>query len=137
MNNHNPITTMNSIEIEISNKAFNLAYHLREMSKNLAALPDAANAVHAACREYANGDITPAGYNIDPIPNTPFFVVYQPNEDGESHGIYCRGVEVTDYVSQAIRDEAEVIAMDAVADEKTANEEWSAEQRHDAQRLGE
>jgi hypothetical protein len=136
MNSHNPITTTMN-EIEISNKAFNVAYHLREMSKNLATLADAAKQVKDACREYANGDITPDGYNIDPIPNTPFFVVYQPNEGGEIHGIYCRGAEVTDYVSQAIRDEAEVIAMDAVADEKTANEEWSAEQRHDAQRLGE
>jgi hypothetical protein len=124
-------------EIEISNKAFNLAYHLREMSKNLAALPDAANAVHAACREYANGDITPAGYNIDPIPNTPFSVVYKPNDDGEIHGIYCRGVEVTDYVTWTVGEDAQQIVIQAFDDEKTANEEWSAEQRFEAQRLGE
>jgi hypothetical protein len=126
---------MNSIEI--SNKAFNLAYMLRETANTLATLAEAARRVKDACREYANGDITPNGYNIDPIDNTPFVVVYKPNEDGEIHGIYCRGMDVTDYVSQAIRDEAEVIARDAVADEKTANREWSAEQRFEAQRLGE
>jgi hypothetical protein len=135
MNSRNPITTMN--EIEISNKAFNVAYHLSAIAKKMATLADTAKAVNLACYEIANGDITPDGYNIDPIDNTPFVVVYKPNEDGEIHGIYCRGVEVTDYVSQAIRDEAEVIAMDAVADEKTALQEWSAEQRFEAQRLGE
>jgi hypothetical protein len=124
-------------EIEISNKAFNVAYQLQTVAAQIASLSAEAGRVQMACNEYANGDITPNGYNIDPIPNTPFVVIYRPNEDGEIHGIYCRGVEVTDYVSQAIRDEAEVIAMDAVADEKTANEEWSAEQRFEAQRLGE
>jgi hypothetical protein len=126
---------MNSIEI--SNKAFNLAYMLRETANTLATLAEAARQVKDACREYANGDITPKGHNIDPIDNTPFVVVYKPNEDGEIHGIYCRGMDVTDYVSQSIRDESEVIARDAVADEKTANDEWSAEQRFEAQRLGE
>jgi hypothetical protein len=136
MNSHNPITTTMN-EIEISNKAFNVAYHLREMSKNLATLADAAKQVKDACNEYANGDLVPDGYNIDPIPNTPFFVVYQPNEDGEIHGIYCRGVEVTDYVTWTVGEDAQQIVIQAFDDEKTANEEWSAEQRFEAQRLGE
>jgi hypothetical protein len=128
---------MNSIEIEISNKAFNVAYHLSAIAKKMATLADTAKAVNLACYEIANGDIVPNGYNIDPIPNTPFFVVYQPNEDGEIHGIYCRGVEVTDYVTWTVGEDAQQIAIQAFDDEKTANEEWSAEQRHDAQRLGE
>jgi hypothetical protein len=135
MNSRNPITTMN--EIEISNKAFNVAYHLSAIAKKMATLADTAKAVNLACYEIANGDITPNGYNIDPIPNTPFLVVYQPNEDGEIHGIYCRGVEVTDYVTWTVGEDAQQIVIQAFDDEKTANEEWSAEQRFDAQRLGE
>jgi hypothetical protein len=124
-------------EIEISNKAFRIAHQLQGLAAQIASLAADAGRVQMACLEYSNGDIVPNGYNIDPIDSTPFYVVYRPNEDGEIHGVYCRGVEVTDYVSQSIRDEAEVIAKDAVADEKTANQEWSAEQRFEAQRLGE
>jgi hypothetical protein len=137
MNNHNPITTMNSIEIEISNKAFNVAYQLQSVAAQIASLSAEAGRVQMACREYANGDLVPDGYNIDPIPNTPFFVVYRPNEDGEIHGIYCRGVEVTDYVTWTVGEDAQQIVIQAFDDEKTANEEWSAEQRFEAQRLGE
>jgi hypothetical protein len=124
-------------EIEISNNAFNVAYQLQTVAAQIASLSAEAGRVQMACNEYANGDIVPNGYNIDPIPNTPFFVVYQPNEDGEIHGIYCRGVEVTDYVTWTVGEDAQQIAIQAFDDEKTANEEWSAEQRHDAQRLGE
>jgi hypothetical protein len=124
-------------EIEISNKAFNVAYHLWAMAKKIATLADDAKAVNLACLEYSNSDITPNGYNIDPIPNTPLFVVYKPNLDGEIRGIFCRGVEVTDYLTGCTLELGSQIAIEAVADEETANEEWSAEQRFEAQRLGE
>jgi hypothetical protein len=136
MNSHNPITTTMN-EIEISNKAFNVAYQLQTVAAQIASLSAEAGRVQMACNEYANGDLVPDGYNIDPIPNTPFFVVYQPNEDGEIHGIYCRGVEVTDYVTWTVGEDAQQIVIQAFDDEKTANEEWSAEQRLEAQRLGE
>jgi hypothetical protein len=124
-------------EIEISNKAFNVAYQLQTVAAQIASLSAEAGRVQMACNEYANGDITPNGYNIDPIPNTPFVVIYRPNEDGEIHGIYCRGVEVTDYVTWTVGEDAQQIVIQAFDGEKTANEEWSAEQRFEAQRLGE
>jgi hypothetical protein len=137
MNSLNQITTTTMNEIEISNKAFNLAYHLREMSKNLATLSDAANAVHAACDKYANGDLVPNGYNIDPINGTPFYVVYQPNLDGEIRGIYCRGVEVTDYLTGCTLERASRIAVEAVEDENTKAEDWQADQKIDDRCSGE
>ena len=124
-------------EIEISNKAFNLAHRLRLIQSGIADLIPLAKNIHTACSEYCNGDITPADHNIDPIPNTPFVVVYRPNEGGEIRGIYCRGVDVTDYLDDYTLELAEQLAIEAVADEKTANQEWSSEQKFEAQRLGE
>jgi hypothetical protein len=128
---------MNENEIEISNKAFTLAHRLQTIAPQMSSLVDLSKQVSAACLEYSNSDITPDGYNIDPINGTPFYVVYRPNEDGEIHGIYCRGVEVTDYLTGCTLELASQIAVEAVADEETANEEWSAEQRFEVQRLGE
>jgi len=115
-------------EIEISNKAFRVGHKLRIIESDIADLIPLAKDIYLACREYSNGDICPAGHNIDPIPNTPFFVVYRPNLDGEIYGIYCRGIEVTDYLDAHTIGVAESIAIEAVADEKTKTEDYKADQ---------
>jgi hypothetical protein len=115
-------------EIEISNKAFTLAHRLQAIAPQMSSLVDLSKQVSSACLEYSNGDICPAGHNIDPIPNTPFYVVYRPNLDGEIHGIYCRGVEVTDYLDAHTIGVAESIAVEAVADKETKAEDYKADQ---------
>jgi hypothetical protein len=119
-------------EIEISNKAFHIAHQLQVVGAQIVSLAAEAGRVQMACLEYSNGDICPAGYNIDPIPNTPFFVVYRPNLDGEIYGIYCRGAEVTDYLDAHTVELAEQIAIEAVADEQAKTEDWQADQKIDA-----
>jgi len=116
-------------EIEISNKAFNVAYHLRLIADQITGLEASARQVSIACRQYSNGDICPVGYNIDPINGTPFYVVYQPNEDNEIHSIWCRGAEVTDYIDDYTRTLAEAVAFEAWTCKQNEAEDYKADQQ--------
>jgi hypothetical protein len=114
-------------EIEISNKAFVLAHRLQTIAPQMSSLVDLSKQVSNACREYSNGDIVPAGYNIDPILGTPFYVVYQPNDDNEIHSVWCRGAEVTDYIDDYTRTLAEAVAFEAWTCKQNEAEDYKAD----------
>ena len=110
-NTHNPKLNDTMITPQkAASLAFNIDINLQLALSAISTLQEQVEKLKRYTEETCNEHAIPRGCEIEDIPDTPFQVVFDPVMDDEYKAILCRGVDVSDFVS----DRTEIRALDVV-----------------------
>lgn len=112
--------------------AIDLGVKVRQAISNLSGLDESIEILHAFTRDCDAWHHAPKGFDVDPIPGTPFYVVYDPKQDEEYHAILCRGIDISDYVNAMVEDDAMNVVRDGCADHAADDGDRRRDEARDA-----
>jgi hypothetical protein len=109
-----------------------LGVNILQAISTLSGLDEMVEKLHAFTRDCDAWHHAPKGFDVDPIPGTPFKVVYNPKVDDEYHAILCRGVDVSDFVSSSVEEDAMNVVRDGCADHRADDGDRRRDEARDA-----
>ena len=112
--------------------AIDLGVKVLQAISSLSGLDASIETLHAFTRDCDAWHHAPKGFDVDPIPDTPFYVVYDPKQDEEYHAILCRGVDVSDHVSSSVEEDAMNVVRDGCADHRADDGDRRRDEAQDA-----
>lgn len=113
-NTHNPKLNDTMITPQkAASLAFNIDINLQLALSAISTLQEQVEKLKRYTEETCNEHAIPRGCDIDDIPETPFQVVFDPHVDDEYKAIMCRGVDVSEFVSDSVEADAFKIVKEA------------------------